>query len=677
MNSTALRPQGSHGGITKRVGGRARVDRDGDLDMDGHGPSGGRGGRGRGNRNRGGRGGGGGAGAVSRGGRSGAGSIIPAGPAAGRTDLGPNRGRGIPTRGSRNGTVSVSETLVEVRITGWKDSKGSAEEAIAFLERKSRIKLRKTLKQGDTIIAQVPFPKIHSILEWNDAQFASSKLRLAAPSLGRLDVTERSEAVISRANPANKDTVDTIQTLEGVLANRYSPEAKFLDLSRLGEDVLLRANGFFQLSSTTSKMFPALMQVAEKKFTTAQQKRDTVHSVSLAHNNLKDVRAVTSLSVTFPDLKNLSLEGNSIGDWKTLDNWRHRFKNLEQLVLSGNPITSQQGYVEEAYRRYPKLLLLDNMPVDPVIRQKIMAESAAPATVPTGPDGRPILPRKVQPRFIQDDYGVGMKFLSRFFETYDADRASLLREFYDAESLFSLSVNTSAPRTQEQQHTRQFWDEYIPKSRNLKRVSHSKGRTDRLAMGPDEIAGLWSELPTTKHDLANNDAWSFDIWPVEVTPGVMGVLCTVHAEFQELNKVDGPQKIVRRSFDRSFMLRPDVLGEVKVANDMLVVRAYGGFDSWKPEDGSGSAGGGGGGQEGEAAKNSMCEQLMAQTGLRLDWATMCLSETGWNIDNAWKAFLEAKANGAIPQDAYLSGTTTTAPATAIGVNTVGGRDGLL
>ena len=139
MNSTALRPQGSHGGITKRTGGRARVDRDGDLDMDG--PSGGRGGRGRGNRNRGGRGGG--AGAVSRGGRSGAGSIIPAGPTTGRTDLGQNKNRGIPARGLRNGTVSVSETLVEVRITGWKNSKGSAEEAIAFLERKSRIKLRK------------------------------------------------------------------------------------------------------------------------------------------------------------------------------------------------------------------------------------------------------------------------------------------------------------------------------------------------------------------------------------------------------------------------------------------------------------------------------------------------------------------------------------------------------
>ena len=435
--------------------------------------------------------------------------------------------------------------------------------------------------------------------------------------------------------------MDTIQTLEGVLANRYNPGSKFLDLSRLGEDTLLKANGFFQLSSTTSKMFPALMQVAEKKFTTAQQKRDTVHSVSLAYNQLKDVRAVTSLSVTFPDLKNLSLEGNSIEDWKTLDNWRHRFRNLEQLVLSGNPITSQQGYTEEAYRRYPKLLMLDNVPVDPVIRQKVAAENAAPATVPIGPDGRPVLPHKVQSRFIQDDYGVGMKFLSRFFETYDADRTSLLREFYDAESLFSLSVNTSAPRAKEQQGTRQFWDEYIPKSRNLKRVSHSKGRTDRLAMGPDEIAKLWGELPATKHDLANGDAWSFDIWPVEVTSGVMGMLCTVHAEFQELNKVDGPQKIVHRSFDRSFVLRPDVLGEVKVANDMLVVRAYGGFDSWKPEDGGGGAGSGGE-QEGEAAKKSMCEQLMAQTGLRLDWASMCLSETGWNIENAWKAFLEAK-----------------------------------
>ncbi|RPB00823.1 hypothetical protein L873DRAFT_1765207 [Choiromyces venosus 120613-1] len=665
MNSTALRPQGSHGGIAKRTGGRTRVDRDGDLDMVG--PSGGRGGRGRGSRIRGSRGG-----AASRGGRSGAGSIIPTGPAANRTDSGQNRG--IPARGPRNGAVSVSETLVEVRITGWKESKGSAEEAIAFLERKSRIKLRKTLRQGDTIIAQVAFPKIHSILEWNDAQFASSKLKLAAPSLGRLDVTERSEAVISRANPANKATVDTIQTLEGVLANRYNPESKFLDLSRLGEDVLLKANGFFQLNSTTSKMFPALMQVAEKKFTTAQQKRDTVHSVSLGYNNLKDVRAVSSLSVTFPDLKNLSLEGNSVGDWKALDNWRHRFKNLEQLVLLGNPITSQPGYVEEAYRRYPKLLMLDNVPADPLIRAKIQAETSAnnaSKPVPTGADGRPILPHKVQPSFIQDDYSVGMKFLSRFFETYDANRTALLHDFYDAESLFSLSVNTSAPRTKEQQNTRQFWDEYIPKSRNLKRVS-LRGRVERLAMGPDEISKLWAQLPATKHDLANGDAWSFDIWPVEVTTGVMGMLCTVHAEFQELNEVDGPQKIVRRSFDRSFTLRPDVLGEVKVANDMLVVRAYGGFDSWKPEAPAAAAPASGTAKTGEAGKKEMCERLINQTGLKMEWANMCLEETGWNLENAWKAFLEAKANGAIPPDAYTT-TTTNVPT----IGTAGTGDGIL
>lgn len=422
-------------------------------------------------------------------------------------------------------------------------------------------------------------------------------------------------------------------TLEQVLVGRYNSETKFLDLSKLGEDELLKRNGFFELSSTTSKMFPALMQVAEKKFATAQQKRDTVHSVSLAYNSLKDIRAVSTLSVTFPDLKNLSLEGNMIEEWKPLDSWKNRFKNLEQLVLTGNPITSLPGYLEEACRRYPKLYMLDNIYVDPLIRQKINKEIAGPPIVGTDANGRPILPLKVKGKFIHDDQGVAMQFLSNFFGTYQQNRSGLLQQYYGRDSTFSISVNTSAPRSEEQQNVRQYWDGYIPKSRNLKRVTHPKGRVDRLAIGIDEIGKLWSELPTIRYNLANDKLWSFDVWPIEITTGVMGIICIVHADYEELNMVDNEEKVVKRSFDRTFTLHPDAQGKVKVGNDALVVRAYGGCDSWKEEDTPETA---------EENKQKMCVEIMKQTGLRLDWAKLCLEETGWEMDKAWQAFLEAK-----------------------------------
>lgn len=146
MNSTAIRPQGpSRGGISKRSsGGRIRVDKDGDLDMDGH--AGGRGGRS-------GRGGGRAGGGQRRGPQPASGSgrgssalnqQMPR--TAPRKDPGATRRTG-PSKdfGSRiaSSPSSAAETLIEVRVYGWKESKGTAEECVAFLERKSRMKLRK------------------------------------------------------------------------------------------------------------------------------------------------------------------------------------------------------------------------------------------------------------------------------------------------------------------------------------------------------------------------------------------------------------------------------------------------------------------------------------------------------------------------------------------------------
>jgi nuclear RNA export factor len=150
MNSTAVRPHGpSRGGISKRPpGSRVRVDRDGDLDMDG--ATGGRGGRGGRGGGRGGRMGGSGqrrGPPVSGSGRGS--STFGQHPPTGRKDdtrrdpIG-TRSRGNLSRdiGSRI-AASAAENLVEVRVYGWKESKGSAEECIAFLERRSKLKLRK------------------------------------------------------------------------------------------------------------------------------------------------------------------------------------------------------------------------------------------------------------------------------------------------------------------------------------------------------------------------------------------------------------------------------------------------------------------------------------------------------------------------------------------------------
>lgn len=251
---------------------------------------------------------------------------------------------------------------------------------------------------------------MQSVLDWDKAKFAGINLNITADVVNELFNTTMEDAT-----PKNSNTTQTISVLEEVLRVRYNPETKLLDLSKLGDDPLLKLNGFFELGSTTSKMFPALMAVADKTFDTAQQKRDLIVSVSLAHNNLKTIGPVTTLSLTFPDIKNLSLEGNMIDELRGLDAWRTRFRSLEQLVLTGNAVASVSNYRNEIIRRYPRLIMLDNIQVErPQIgdpKHDVNRHNQNPSTA-VDASGRPILPLQVKENLMVDANGIAMAFLS-------------------------------------------------------------------------------------------------------------------------------------------------------------------------------------------------------------------------------------------------------------------------
>lgn len=264
----------------------------------------------------------------------------------------------------------------------------------------------------------MPFLQVGEVVKWDGCKYAGSTLSIIAQNAPKI-TSKGDEDVIMAANPRPAEKSETIKVLELVLAQRYDPVSKMLDLSRLGDDATLRQNGFFDLASTTSKMFPALMLVADRKFDSAADKREAVASVTLGYNGLKDVKVVSSLAATFPELKNLSLEGNLIPTWASLENWRHKFRKLEQLVLSGNPIVTTEGYKEEAMRRYPMLQMLDNAVLDrPVIKigaAQDIPSGVNPTPTHTGGYGSTSvqLPLGVKPGFTLDESGVGMQFLSR------------------------------------------------------------------------------------------------------------------------------------------------------------------------------------------------------------------------------------------------------------------------
>lgn len=370
--------------------------------------------------------------------------------------------------------------------------------------------------------------------------------------------------------------VDTKARMMTFLSKRYREPVKVLDLSALASDADLVEMGMFSATTTESKFFPALMKVCELSFLDTK-KEEAITGVSLANNELINVSFVTTLSQTFPDLRNLDLSNNKIKDTQSLVAWRWKFRNLEFLDLSGNPVSAEPGFKETMLKWYPKLTTLNNVVVRTA--EEIAAQKKTPIPV-------------LAPSF-QDDSQIAENFIRAFFAGYDSNRSDLVNGVYDSQSTFSLSINAQAPRAQYTEAPG-GWDHYIRKSRNLLKINHLPARVSRTHVGPAKILELWETLPKTSHPdiLSNPTEWLIECHPLPALPdpvggntetGVGGLLIMVHGKFDEVDLPNG-EKGQTRSFDRTFVLGPGSgIGGLRVVTDMLCLRAYGGSEAWIPE----------------------------------------------------------------------------------------------
>jgi nuclear RNA export factor len=419
--------------------------------------------------------------------------------------------------------------------------------------------------------------------------------------------------------------------LKAILASRYNAELKLLNLSALGRDAGLLEMGLGSLDGkTSSKLFPALMVVCDGLFDSWKAKRDAIVSVTLAGNALSNVTSVTTLAQTFPDLKNLDLSANNFVDLKGLESWRWKFRNLENLVLTGNPIEIQKpDYNIEILKWYPKLLTLNGVQ-HRTTEQVAAAAEAANSPIPiSGPDFR--------------DVGqVGENFVRQFLPLYDSDRTALLSTFYDARSLFSLSINMTAPRDRNRSTPIPAWAVYIPHSRNLAKISHLQPRISRRYHGPQNIQPVWSGLPATRHpDLSTQaDKYLIECHPLpgladptnQSPRGVDGLILTIHGEFEE--EVKSTEKGLR-SFSRTFVIGPGAPGGVpiRVVSDMMVLRAHSPLampsQTASPVQSTNSV---------QQQQEMVTKQLVDQTGMTTDYAILCLTGNGWDLEKAFAAF---------------------------------------
>jgi nuclear RNA export factor len=470
---------------------------------------------------------------------------------------------------------------------------------------------------------------------------------------------------LATSNGTSAATADTKSKMMTILSKRYFPETKLLDLSKLGTDEGLQAMGIFNSTSTESKFFPALMKVWEMQFTSSTQRREAVESVSLADNQLANITVVTTLAQTVPDLKNLDLTNNNFKDASSMSGWRWKFRNLEFLDLTGNPISAVPTFKDTMLKWYPKLRILNNVEVRTA--EEIAAQKKTPIPV--------------QAPYFQDESQIAENFIRAFFVSYDNNRAELVKGVYDNESTFSMNINTQAPKAQQTETA--GWDAYIKKSRNLLKISHLPPRMSRIYTGAEKILELWNELPQTRHpDMTTHaDDYLIECHQMPGLPdpsgqsptGVGGLIIMVHGKYEE--SVGG--KVETRSFDRTFIIGPGGgVGGIRVINDILCLRAYGGNEAWSPESQAipqaihqatappaaatpspvpaapvaqlGLPAGYGAPAPGKTDTQVQQEQLVAQmsakSGMTLQFSEMALSGNGWNPDAAWKNFEELKVN---------------------------------
>jgi nuclear RNA export factor len=500
---------------------------------------------------------------------------------------------------------------------------------------------------GDAVYILVGKEDAEAFLKLNDYTYAGAQLTIAESHEPWPSSSSSKPGLSAQAREAKEG-------LRNVLATRYDIERKLLDLSSLSTDVQLNQMGIITsggAGSLLEKAFKALLIVCNEQFTSAQAKRDSIPSITLANNNISNVTQVFELAETFPDLKNLDLSNNQLDSLRKLTPWRHRLRSLETLILSGNPIeAAEPNYKTDVLDWFPKLQILNNMQVRTA--EQIQAAEAAVHLTPIPQAGFDF----------RDAGGVGEQFVKQFFSTYDSNRQQLATAFYDESSTFSLAVSATAPR--DSGAPTPHWKLYLEFSRNLDKIHSPVAREQRLYRGAEAIGKVWIRLPLTKHPSLESETNKYIIDchvlngladPTGQSPhGVDGLIVTVHGEFEEADP--HATRVGMRSFTRTFVLGPGAPGRspVRVISDMLALRPHivvppmlspavsaPSVATTQPQP---SAAIQSIADPSVEIKKQMVIELSKRSNMTLPYSERCLIEVNWTFDAALRAFEQNKVS---------------------------------
>nr|XP_019010256.1 nuclear RNA export factor 1/2 [Kwoniella pini CBS 10737]OCF49037.1 nuclear RNA export factor 1/2 [Kwoniella pini CBS 10737] len=467
-----------------------------------------------------------------------------------------------------------------------------------------------------------------------------------------------------------------------------------LDMSNLPNDPWLKENGILppghpNAPNNAGTVFWRIIEDVVQKGAGI-----TIHTLSLANNNLDHLSQLSKLPLTLPDIRALDLSGNPIRSINELDHLRAAgekkgkanagagsLKSLVEIKLNDSPFREkmlQQPdgpniYKHDILRRFPGLRILDGVELERIVlpidrKPKVRLTDEQKAAFVAKPFA---FPCDVQTGFGEE--GVkepAMQFCAKFFTLFDTDRNAVITG-YAPNALISISANTLPSRSANQvevQKTRsnrpqpvsfESWTN-LPSRNFFRGTTTIKARMDSLhnPSDPERLLRWWNKaVPRTKHPLADPSKWCFDTWVLDGEGEGTKLCLMIEGEFEEL-----PSGTFR-SFSRTFILTPAPQGSpaanagwpAVILSDMMTVHSYLGTSAFD-EYGRSLASHGVIIQTPQVPlpssdNDALITQLSQRTGMNSQFSILCLEQNGWIFDAALKNFEEIK--GTIPPEAFV------------------------
>ncbi|XP_067232973.1 nuclear RNA export factor 1 [Chanodichthys erythropterus] len=477
-------------------------------------------------------------------------------------------------------------------------------------------------------VCSMPFHAVHYHTEGNKAQFyiddSTTANALFKASRKITDKDGYKVTVVMNTCPpptlihTDLKTTD-MEHLKQCMAKRFDGSQQALDLNNIRVDPDLVSQNIEVTLNRRNSML-GVIKIIEENI-------PELVCLNLSNNRIYRLDDLADIAIKVPNLKILNLSHNELKTERELD--KLSGLKLVDLSLEGNPLCghfkNQIDYVSAIRERFPKLLKLDGHDLPPPIGFDL---EVAPATLP---------PCKPSYFCSEEIKTIIHCFLQQYYSIYDSgNRQPLLDAYHDGAS-FSLSIPFIV-----QNPSKYSLGDYQKDSRNIKRMKDPTTRFRLIKHTRLNVVAFLNELPKTQHDIAS--------FIVDVNTYTATLLAfTVSGVFKEM---DGKSRETYRAFSRVFIAVPAGNG-LCIVNDELFVRnatteeIRRAFVAPAPTPSSSPV------PTLSAPQQEMLAAFSLKSGMNLEWSQKCLQDNDWDFDRAAQIFTGLKAQGKIPDVAFV------------------------